>query len=66
MLARKFGISGTQVVKPGVAAFAGVVTGAGGNGATNTGGGGGGSGNASGNQPACNGGSGIVIIRYTP
>ena len=44
----------------------GVYSGAGGNGAANTGGGGGGSGNATGNQPAGTGGSGIVIIRYTP
>ena len=44
----------------------GVYFGAGGNGAANTGGGGGGSGNATGNQPAGTGGSGIVIIRYTP
>lgn len=44
----------------------GVYLGAGGNGAANTGGGGGGSGNATGNQPAGTGGSGIVIIRYTP
>ena len=44
----------------GVTARAGV------NGSSNTGGGGGGSGNAGGNQPAGTGGSGIVIIRYTP
>ena len=44
----------------------GKTAGAGVGGAANTGGGGGGSGWASGNPPAGSGGSGIVIIRYTP